>query len=115
MAAMTPQQRLDQQVHVFNDGARSGDFRHYSQMFLPDGEMKLLGAPGQGRYHGRTEIAEACADVFSERAMRILSVISAKPESATVDYAWERKPKVVAGQMIVKWTDGLIRCLTVTL
>lgn len=114
---MTPQERLDQQVVAFNVGARSGDFGAYSEMFLPDGELKLVGGTelGQSRYLGRSEIAAACTQVFGERCMRILSVISAKPESATVDYAWEGRPKDVAGQMIVRWRNGLIRCMTVTL
>ena len=114
---MTPQERLDRQVQVFNVGVHSGDFSSYSELFLPDAEMKLVGGPqpGQGNYHGRREIARACASMFPDDSMRILSVISAKPESATVDYAWDTRPKDVAGQMIVKWTDELIRCLTVTL
>jgi hypothetical protein len=115
---MTPQELLEHQVDRFNASARAGDFGSYSEMFTGDGVLKLLGGDQDAedtRYRGRPEIADACARLFTDRGMRIVTVISAKPVSATVDYAWASAPKEIAGQMIVKWSDEKISCLTITL
>lgn len=115
---MTPHELLEHQVDRFNASARTGHFDSCRDMFTDDGVIKLLGgdqAAGATSYRGHHEIADACARIFTDRGMHIVTVIAAKPESATVDYAWASSPKDVAGQMIVKWTDKKIRCLTVTL
>ena len=112
---MTPEERLEHQLDTYNACVETGDFSPYSELFAPQGAMKLVGGAedAQGRYVGRADIRDVCAVVFTDRAMRLLSIISAKQEAATVDYAWQAEPREIAGQMIVKWNEELISNMTV--
>ena len=113
---MTPQERLEHHVDRLNEGARTGRFEAYSELFAADGTLKLLGtgrSPAT-KAEGRQAIARACAEVFDGQQVRVATVIAATDASATFDYAWVSAPKDVAGQMIVKWQGDELTCVTVT-
>lgn len=106
-------------MEQLNACLRTGVFDPWADHFADEGELKLVGGDldSPSVYRGQDAIAAACERVWGTRhdGVRVVTVIAASPESATFDYAWRSSPKSVAGQMILKWDDGRITRMTVTL
>lgn len=117
--ASSPEDLLSEHVEQLNACIRTGVYLPWADRFADDGELKLVGGDlnSPNVHRGHEAIATAWERVWGARddGVRIVTVIAASPESATVDYAWRSAPKSVAGQMIVKWDHGRIARMTVTL
>lgn len=115
---MTPDERLSEHVDRFNACVRTGQFGPYAELFAEDGRLKLLGSdqePPASVYEGHEQIVRACERSLADDTLRIVTVIAASANAATFDYGRGRAPKVIAGQIILKWVDGQVTSMTVTM
>ena len=115
---MTPEERLTRHVDRFNASVRTGDFGAYTELFAAEGQLKVVADdqhPATGVYRGRDEIKTVLAGSLAGDTLKIVSVIAAKNESATFDYARGKRPKAVAGQIILKWQDERVSSMTITM
>ncbi len=115
---MTPEERLTGHVDQLNASVRAGHFDSYARLFAPDARLRMVGTTGEhaadGVYAGRDEIAAACERWLAGDTLRVVSVIAVTPVSSTFDYARGRSPKDVAGQIILRWRDGHVTSMTMT-
>lgn len=114
---MTPDQRLTGHVDHFNACVRAGHFDSYARLFAPDARMRVVGTAGEradGLYAGRDEIAAACERWLASDTLRVVTVIAVTRDSSTFDYARGHSPKDIAGQIILRWRDGHVASMTMT-
>ena len=104
---------LHRHVKLFNDGVRSGDFRPMTSHFNDSAEMRFEGIP-VGPFRGRRAIEQSYSMQPPDDEIVVLNVKEELGKNAIVcEYAWSKKPKVRAGELILESRGEMIEKLTI--
>jgi steroid delta-isomerase len=97
---------VEQHVHAFNEGVRSGDFVPMLDGFTDDAVLTFKGIT-LGPFEGKEAIAAAYRAQAPDDEIELLGVHEAG-DRIQADYAWRHHPTQRAGQMLFKIQDGAI-------
>ncbi len=110
---MTTVEILNRHVRLFNDGVRKGDFGPMVSHFSEDAEIYFEGIP-VGPFKGRAAIELAYSEQPPDDEIIVLKVKEGQGKNEVIgEYAWQKNPKVKAGELRIATSGGLIVSLTV--
>lgn len=109
----TLEEILNRHVRLFNDGVRTGNFGPMTSHFLDNAEMYFEGIP-VGPFKGRRAIERAYSMQPPDDQIVGLSVKEEPGRNVIIyEYAWSKKPKVRAGELILTARGEMIEKLIV--
>jgi hypothetical protein len=92
---------LNRHVRLFNDGARTGNFGPMTSYFVDDAEMRFEGIP-VGPFRELRAIERAYSVQPPDDEIVVLNVKEEPGGNVIIcEYAWSKKPKVRAGELIL--------------
>ena len=110
---------LDDYVARFNEGVESSDFSGMLEMLSSDAELTFSGIP-IGPFLGRDAIRKAYAAGPPDDGIRLVSVQATssaedddEDDEVVGEYAWLSKPKVTAGLLSLRVTDGMVTAVDI--
>ena len=110
---------LHDYVARFNEGVESGDFSGMLEMLASDAELGFSGIP-IGPFVGRDAIRRAYAAGPPDDGIRLVSVQATssaedddEDDEVVGEYAWLKTPKVTAGLLSLRVTDGMVTSVEV--
>ena len=113
VALMTLVEILNRHVRLFNDGVRTGNFGPMTSHFVESAEMRFEGIP-VGPFRGRSAIETAYSTQPPDDEIVVLNVKQEPGRSVIIcEYAWSKKPKIRAGELILTSRGEMIEKLTV--
>ncbi|WP_433338573.1 nuclear transport factor 2 family protein [Spirillospora sp. CA-294931] len=102
---------VDRHVDAFNHGVGTGDFAPMVALFAPDAVLVFDGVPA-GPFEGRDAIAAAYREQPPDDTIRLLGV-RAENDTFVAEYAWDRSPSALAGELTYHLQGPAITRLTI--
>lgn len=103
-----PVEILNRHVRLFNDGVSKGNFAPMVSHFSEDAEMYFEGIP-VGPFKGRAAIELAYSRQPPDDEIVILGVRNEPGKNVIIgEYAWQKNPKVKAGELRITTSGDLI-------
>ncbi len=96
---MEHQNVLIQQVMLFNQGVRSGDFSAMLEHFTDDAEQIFIGT-ADGPFRGKSNIAAAYQANPPTQELKLLAATE-QDGRIIADFAWRSSPYEYAGKLII--------------
>ena len=109
----TLEEILNRHVRLFNDGVWTGNFGPMASHFVESAEMRFEGIPF-GPFRGRGAIERAYSMQPPDDEIMVLNVKDEPGRNViTCEYAWSKKPKIRAGELILTTRGEMIEKLVV--
>ena len=104
---------LNRHVRLFNDGVRTGNFGPMIGYFVENAEMRFEGIP-VGPFKGHRAIKRAYLMQPPDDEIVVLNAKEDPGRNVIIcEYAWSKKPRIHAGELILTSKGEMIEKLTV--
>lgn len=109
----TLEEILNRHIKLFNDGVRTGNFGPMTTHFLDNAEMHFEGIP-VGPFRGRGAIERAYSTQPPDDEIVVLNIKEEPGRNViTCEYAWSKKPRIRAGELILTTRGEMVEKLIV--
>lgn len=102
---------LERHVELFNEAVRTGDYTAYLATFADDAVVRFPDLP-VGPFHGRGAIAEAYASRPPLDTIALIDMEKIGLDAVKASFEWDAGG---TGQMFLRWLDGRLTQLEVSL